>query len=435
MDKEVVQMALIYLSVSASVYCAHNFMYSFLKASCSIEIHDFSMLDTLEVLRLIGGFFWTNLADRTNKHRIIAIINMVGYAVFLNLLQWAPWFMKAKELNIWTIIYRGLSIFFQCGIYPILDAVILEMLEKNGKSRKHYSKIRIASTLGHVLAHLAVISVSYIFSVKQKDEKVVLILTSFFVLVTSILIFFYFSDVEKKETKKNKFPLKIRIQRNLKYVREILTFSFILFNITGTLQGIYRNAMTSFLPAHLENIGMKNNSIRGLFILRCLPEIGMLWITPYIERFVSIYVMMLFGICFGVFRPLLYGFAELKNLGQTGIYSVCILNELTKGIFSALYGYGSSKMAKEFSTEKTKALAQGIQGGCYCGLAPFICGLMGYFILKYDLFEYRGNSLRGFFILTGLLGCFGIFILLVLINNRKKKEKMSIGSSKIYVAV
>jgi MFS family permease len=89
--------------------------------------------------------------------------------------------------------------------------------------------------------------------------------------------------------------------------------------------------------------------------------------------------------------------------------------EISKGVFAALFGYAGSKLTKEYSTPKTRALAQGIFNGCYSGFAPFIAGVIGYNLLGSSSLTYKGSDLRGLFIFTGTLGSIGLLLICVLI--------------------
>ncbi|KAM0687867.1 hypothetical protein COBT_000882 [Conglomerata obtusa] len=425
--KSIIIFGIGYFLINWCVYSAHNYMYTIISNNTTLSPKKYSILEILLIIKLFGAFFWTNLADRTKKHKMILVIGLLGYAIFFSAFRYAPECMKAVQLNIFTIIYRSFSIFFLSAVYATMDAFVLEVLEQEGKERKNYGLIKMIGCLGHGFAHLVLRSVEKKYE-SLKGGYAAILLTIIVAVSCAAYIFISFSFLKlNKEVKiKSNDSFKKKVKKNFKYINELLTVNLFLFIGSITLQGIHRQSVATYLEDYYKKSGFNDADVKKVFAIRTAPEFVMYFATSYIDKFIGIYWMMFFSILFAIVRPLSYAYIHLENYTKSTADAWVIGLELMKGIFSALFGYSSSKLVKEISPEKTKSLAQGLVNGCYSGFAPAISGVLGYFLLGTDLIVFKGSDIRGIFLFTGGLGAFGLLLMIVLIF-RNKKERKSVG--------
>lgn len=394
---------------------------------------EYSILDILQITKFFGAFFWTNLADRTKSYKFIISIGIVGYAVFFSAFKFAPECIKANGLNKYTFLYKGTSIFFLSSVFATLDTFVLEYLEQKGKERKLYGRIKMFSCIGHGFAHIALQIYEKIMPGNSDKgmSSIVLTLAVAFIAALFISIAFSFVDVKfEKNNFKTKENIGKKLQKNCKYIKELMGVSIFILVFSILLQGIHRQSVTTYLPTYYKDNNIQKNEIRTVFAARTLPELVMLFLTPFIDKAIGIHWMMFVALFFGIFRPLSYAYIHLDQYGKVKQKFWLYGLELSKGIFSALFGYSASKLVKELSTPKTKSLAQGLYNGCYSGLAPCLSGILGYYLLETNIFLCQDNDIRGLFLLTSLLGAIGFaFMIILILRNVTKKNKAMMDES------
>src|SRR5262245_44683578 len=92
------------------------------------------------LLTLLGAPLWTNLADRTRRHRLLLSLLILASAAALALLP----AMRAFAPVLFIIV--GLSACFS-PVTALLDSATLAML---GNRRELYGRVRVGGTLGYV---------------------------------------------------------------------------------------------------------------------------------------------------------------------------------------------------------------------------------------------------------------------------------------------
>ncbi|KAM0687230.1 hypothetical protein COBT_001530 [Conglomerata obtusa] len=402
-------------------YSAYNYMLNIISGSSNLSLQKYSLLDVLQIFEFIGGFYWTNLADRTQKHKYIIIVGLLGYAFFFSAFKFAPTCMKADGLNVFTIFYRSALGFFCSGIFATLDAFCIKYLEQTDDAKNLYGRIRIFACVGYSSAHITLKFAEQYFT-NAKPGMCSIYLTIILAVISSfyILIFFPFVDIiENKNSDKN----KIDLIQNTRNIKKLLTFNFLLLSGTILLQGIHRKAITTYLVSYFDSNEIKRSKINYVLAARSIPELILFLSTSLIEKKIGIYVMHFLAVFFGILRPISYAYVDLKNYEDTIKTILMYVLEFTNGIFSVLFYYSGVQIANEISTAKTKSLAQGIIYGCYNGLAPCFSGLIGFLLLDKEVIKFKGNNIRGLFLLTGVLGCVGFILMAILIIRNRIKPK------------
>ncbi|KAM0675874.1 hypothetical protein GVAV_000650 [Gurleya vavrai] len=423
--KAIFILGIAYFLINWCVYSAHNYMLVIISHNTNLTPKQYSILDILQIIKFFGAFFWTNLADRTKKHSLIISVGLVGYAVFFSAFRFAPKCLEAKGLNFFTFFYKGVSTFFLSSVFATMDAFVLEYLEQKGKERKLYGRIKMFSCIGHGFAHIALRQLEKLVGDNLEKGMCSIILTLAIAFLAAFFISFFFMRVnvifEKKIKNKDSFSKKLK--KNFGYIKELIGINLILLICFITLQGIHRQSVTTYLELYYIESNLQKSEISVIFAIRCLPELGMYFLTPLIDKAIGMHWMLFASACFGIFRPISYSFIHLGDYSNKKktiwVYGL----EVSKGIFSALFGYAASKLVKEISTPNTKSLAQGIYNGCYSGFAPCISGILGYYLLGTDIFLVQNSDVRGLYLLTGLLGGCGILFMIALIVRKVKERK------------
>ncbi|EJW03879.1 hypothetical protein EDEG_01832 [Edhazardia aedis USNM 41457] len=417
-----------YFLIYFCVYTSHNYVTKIIAPAADLDDAQVSILDMLVLVKFFSAFIWGNIADRTRKYRIIISSGLIGFAAFLSLFQFARGtYFAAIRINKWTIIYKLTSNIMLSSVFSMIDVLAIEYLENIGHFKRWYGRIKIFSTLGHASAHLSV------WFVKEKlgyGPGQSIIWTLFIALVGGPFIYFSMENIEKSRKKKEKSVMSFseKCKKNFKYAKEVFTIELLLLVITITLQGIPRQSLTTYLAAVLSK--KSSGGVYLKFAIRCIPEAFMLYLTPYIEERIGIYWMWIVGILFGILRPISYGLVNLDKLSHMNHEIVSYSLEISKGVFSALFGYAGSKIAKEIFTDNTRSIAQGIFLGCYSGLAPFLSGLIGYIILRGNFNYFKKDDLiKGVFLFTGVLAAMGLIPAMFFILRRLSSKSKAIKNN------
>jgi len=244
-----------------------------------------------------------------------------------------------------------------------------------------------------------------------------------FIGATHILLTFGMIMKKKPKVEKTKEPLNVRIKKNMSSIKKIFSVSLALLLLSITLQGIHRQALTSFFELYTKECGLERKHISYAFVVRVFPEASMLFLTPRIDKAIGTYWMIFIGIFFGVFRPIFYSCVDQNNLSEFGLKCAIYACEISKGVFSGLFNYSCSKLVKDMSTKETRSLAQGLYAGCYSGMAPCIQGMIAYAMLEQPKLTIQGSNVRFLFLFTGILGLVGFIPMVMLIMKKIREDK------------
>lgn len=422
MDGKTRIIAGLYFFVFITVYSAHNYMQMMNKELNNIEEKKHGLLDILSLIKFIGAFLISNIADRTGKYGHIIGVGLGGYVVFLYLMFNGHGYSSSGFYLVLIIFYRSFSIFFLSGVFPVLDAVCFEHLDKINKLKEWYGRLRISSCLGHSLGTL---SVKYGTKIANEASRaaIPLYMTCIFGMF-SILYVWIVLDFLKPEKRLPSVAVRLsfreKMSRNWVHIKEIITLDFVLLLVAILLQGIHRQAVSTYQEKYFETINIDRSQTSTIFAVRCLPEAIMLFITPYFEMAIGIYWMFFLAVIFGFSRPLIYAFLNFEKWSQLKIKILIYFVEILKGIFSALFSYSASKIVKELNTPVNKSTAQGLYNGFYSGLAPVISAFICYVVYDWDA-KWNESNERMIFGITGFLGALGLIFIFILTVRKKMK--------------
>lgn len=422
--KRILILGVAYFLINSCVYSAHNYMLKIISASNNLTPKQFAVLDMLLIVKFLGSFFWTNMADRTRMHRAIIAIGLMGYAIFLSMFYFAPDSMKADGLNFYTILYYSMFTFFLSAVYATLDAFCLEYLESKEKEKKLYGRIKLFGCAGHSFAPLC-LAIFANDTNNKKDNITPIINSLIFAALGSLHIIFTFGILVKgKSVKvKNRDPLKKRIQKNMTNIKKMFSLSLALLLLSVTLQGIHRNVVSTYLEMYADECKISRKKLSCAFAVRFIPEATMLYLTCPIDNAIGTQWMIFIGILFGIFRPLLYSFMNPVSMPESVFSCLIFLSEISKGCFSGLFNYSCSKLVKDLSTRNTKSLTQGLFNGCYSGLAPCLAGIIVYLLIESPTLKIQGSNIRFLFFSTSVLGIIGVIPMVILIMRKRKEER------------
>ncbi|KAM0678773.1 hypothetical protein BDAP_000556 [Binucleata daphniae] len=264
----------------------------------------YSFLDMLQIVEFIGGFMWTNLADRTSKHKSIIIAGLLGYALFLSAFRFAPNFCKVDGLNFYAFLYKGMCSFFSSAIFATLDAFCLQKLSQNKKSDKLFGRIRIFACVGQFFAHIFLYLFDYFKKVESKNGMNSIIITNILAVICSFYIFLFLKNNKIRDKQKHNDSYSAKYKKNIEYIKKLAQPSFILLLTTIFLQGIHRRTVSSYLDLYYENNNINKSKRYLVFAMRSIPETILFFYTKQIQSFIGIYWMQFASIFFGVIRPI-----------------------------------------------------------------------------------------------------------------------------------
>ncbi|KAF7684242.1 hypothetical protein TCON_0565 [Astathelohania contejeani] len=424
METKLIYCVFIYIFGTAMIYSSHNIMELILLQKTGLTSSQFGVYDMMSLIKFFSSFGWVYLAYKTGKYILTGAITCIGFCLCFCLVNYAPECMKARQLNFWCIIYIfGMNI-FESGIFPLMDFLVLEMLETPERIARDYGRLRMANPIGNALTYTLQLYGKNI-SDKIAEDNISFILTILFTILVSISYFLLSNEVKRNNLKiKGEKSKHLKTIENVYSISKLFTYPIILLMVLCITHGVARRGITSYLSDFMKRLKYSKDKILYMLMLRIAPEIIMLFCTRYFEYIFGTMTILGIAILFGISRPLIFGLSDEKTIKYFGVFFF-IFQEINKSVFAAFFGYSTSKLFNEFSENCNHSLAQGINSACYNGMGPFISGVIAYFSLKNDIDVFDIKYLQQFFIIIGIISFMGSFsyLLLLLYSKRKVSNK------------
>ena len=156
--------------------------------------------------------------------------------------------------------------------------------------------------------------------------------------------------------------------------------------------------------------------------MRCIPEVIVELLAPYAEKCIGKFWMIFIGASAGIFKALICAFhaslfLSYSESNQNRFKFVYFLFfESFKALFSSFVGYGCTKLTKYYNAPELQTSAQGLYNGMYNAVGAAISGIIGYNTISDD--DSSANPFKKFFIVSAIVGIFGLFPVFYLISKR-----------------
>ncbi|KAI5181582.1 hypothetical protein NEOKW01_1758 [Nematocida sp. AWRm80] len=358
----------IYFFIHIVIYSSHNFKEVLVKEVFNISLQNYSKLECISVIKLIGPIASAWLCQKSIRPlwiSIIATCTFIGtLVVILNHL------IPYRPIN---VLLGGVHMIADSAILPSIDAECLSILGHYNIS-KSFGKVRMFSTIGHTLAYL----INYITQVcvfKTDTIRIsVLLNTTVFGIISILCILIGIMTLKKKKMEKKE---AFRFKESFSW--SIFTLPIVIILLCALGSGFSRSSLQSYLTDYLKSTRTRKNEQHLIYFTRTICELGVWSLVILLDDYIPLEILYPIGILLGSIRALLYTFKFSSSLI---ILVLPYIAETFKSAYSAMFIYASIRLSHRYSPPEQKALAQGIFTGVYSGLSPFIASITAMIIFS-----------------------------------------------------
>lgn len=239
------------------------------------------LMSLLLITRIFSPSVWGWLADHTGKRvRVVQIAAITGF------LSFCGFFLG--ESFAWIFLVMLLMSFFWSASLPLMEAITLSHLDDHTDK---YGRIRSWGSVGFVLA---VVGVGYLLD----NVEIIGLLWVVLGLKLGIVIFSY--QVPEKEI--------ISHITGHHSVRQIcLRPEVMAFLISSLLMLFAHGAYYTFFSIYLVEHGYDKGFVGWLWAIGVICEIGVFFIMPWLMRYFSLKVILIFSFACAILRFLMIG--------------------------------------------------------------------------------------------------------------------------------
>jgi MFS transporter, PPP family, 3-phenylpropionic acid transporter len=312
--------------------------------------------------------FWTNLADRTGRHKLI--MSMGALMVILADLL----FPALTTFSVVLFVVLLLNIFIS-PVSPLADSATMHMLTGQ---REMYGRIRIGGTIGWGIAAPIAGALIARYGLNMGFWSC----AALFVLVLILSQGFKFGKPEPAETRGS--------------MRDLLSQRhWIYFMIYAFLGGVMLNSTSNFLSPYIKELGGTEFHVGMVNLVAAFSELPVFFFGNHLLRRLGSHRLMIISLLVTGLRSFLF------TLSPTPVFAILV--QLVNGMtFAALWTAGVA-YADEHAPAGLKATGQGMLGAMTFGIGSAVGGFLGGFLL-----ESIGG--RGLFLVFGVILMAGVAI-------------------------
>jgi MFS transporter, PPP family, 3-phenylpropionic acid transporter len=316
--------------------------------------------------------FWTNLADRTGRHKLIMSMG-VAMVIAADL-----FFPALTTFSVVLLVVMLLNIFIS-PVSPLADSATMHMLTGQ---RDMYGRIRIGGTIGWGVAS----PIAGALIAKYGLNMGFWSCAALFVLLLVLIQGFTFGKPEPAETRGS--------------LRDLLSQPhWIYFMIYAFFGGMMLSSSSNYLSPYMLELGGTEFHVGMINLVAALSELPAFFFGNHLLRQFGSHRLMILALVITGIRSFLFA------LSPTPVFAILanVVNGLT---FAAMWTAGVA-YADEHSPAGLKATGQGMLGAMTFGIGSAVGGFLGGFLL-----ESIGG--RGLFLVFGVILVVGVAIVSLL---------------------
>lgn len=399
---------LLYFLLNWLVYSPHGFIYQFMKPVWGLSITQLSVGPFFQIFNFFGSMFWGYWADRTRKYKLIAAFCVAVNTLFV-CAQAFPCFSGNFRFT-YFLFLTAAQCFFSAGTFPMIDAIVLSVLEADPEAGKdYYGSQKVFGTVAH---NVTTWFIHKFYDMFGQDFFVMYYsaIVSMFALVCTLL--YGIPDNLKIKAHKHHGPAakkatelddQIEAQGNSVWgLLSNLNFAIFLFSILAA--GIVRSVNTNNHSIYLTDVLKLDKAILGDLMIwgRMIPEILLLFYAKAFMVHLGPYWFLILGQAAGVIRIILYLVLKPYESDKLPLFGVLVFIEMLKGVNSSMVSAGAFRIASDLAPPAWSGSAQTLVGGFWQGISMAFAAA----ITSGMLFIIGGgdDSLYYVFAFTGLLG-------------------------------
>lgn len=408
---------MLYFLLNWFIYSTHAFFVQYLKTYWKLNLDVVNVSYALQFITLFTSAFWGQLADRTKSYRQIAAFCVIMNCLLITLLAFPPTELMSKFwLQIYFIVLNTLVAVFSSGTFPIIDAIVLSILEADPSAGKDaYGAQKLAGALSHNICSKVI---HYAYDAMAEDFFVMFYSAIFSMFALVVTLLYLVSDKIKIKAHKHHGPAKKdtdAAEETNKPTVLGLFFKpeFTLFLFVVLCAGIVRCVNTNNHSVYLTDILYLNKAdVSDLMLWRIPIEGLLLFYSKRLMQWMGPYWFLILGQFTGIVRMFLYSVVRPDHANKYPDYIFMVIIEMLKGANSSLIGSGAFRIASDIAPASLQATAQTLVAGTWQGLSMSVSAIMAFLILSdsdkiRDLFTY--TTIMGFVSFV-LIFCYYAFI-------------------------
>lgn len=400
-ERQLFILKLLYFVLNAMLYSTYTFTAKYFDDVWRIPAHHFGYIIGLCALSFSGSIFWTMLADRTGRHKLIILLATTGYvgwffALRLDFLKSASDIIRALFVG----VCYGISSFCTSALFPLLDSRILLMLSTDAHlSKELFGRQRLFGVFGQsFVTILNGIMIDYL-GFDAIFLNLLLFSTIFIILVISAIPDFHCNSIVVSPKDEHEPSLSFGSAIG----RLVLSFDYVFFLVIILLAGTTRGVTGNYLVQYLEK-SMKLNSMVSTIMMqtRIIAEIGIFFAGGQLMGIFGVHRMLLIAQVSGFIRVFVY--AVIPTRWPWTLTPLII--ELLKGVNNACLVSAGVRYVHDFAPVGVEATAQGFFSGVHSYLANAASGFFSGFVLQ--IYENDAFAFQKLFAYTSVLSAIGI---------------------------
>lgn len=411
----------LYFLLNWLVYSPHAYCFQFMIVMWDFNPQQLNLALFFQIFNFLGAMYWGALADRTRKYKSIATLCVIVNTVFVGLMAF-PMFTGSGRLAYFFILTAG-QCFFSAGTFPMIDAIVLSILEADPTAGKdYYGSQKAFGTIAH---NVTASAVHYAYEHFGQDFFVMYYsaVVSMIALVAALL--YGVPDSLKIKAHKHHGPAKTEETTEEEAVPEgSSTFgllkkpSFLFFLASILASGIVRSVNTNNHSVYLTDYLKLDKSVVGNLMLvgRLIPELGLLFFAKTLMGFMGPYWFLIIGQFAGLLRISLYLFLK-PYVSNTFPYNALLLFiEMLKGANSSMVSASAFRIASDLAPKAWGGAAQTLVAGVWQGVSMAFAALIAssvlYFMSEKGVATNDEANLFYVFLFTACIGAIsfvGIF--------------------------
>lgn len=417
MQRNLIWPKLLYFMLYMAIYSANGMQVPYMITNWKISASTVGFIMALQGVNFIGAIFWTNMADKTGKHRMLLVIGTMLSALFLfvnGLPKMIDWKLPIHLDIAYTCVAMTLTWFFQSAMFPLLDSAMISMLSQDPSFTKdQFGMQRMFGSPAHPLATIiqgctglfapplsrylyqgvaftaaALFSLCVMIGVpehtsqipksfahhghKDKDKPPHLSQATALPLAPSPIMPAA-PELDMQPAKKERSPV----------VRLLTDPGFAFYLVFVISAGLLANTLTLYqieLTRQIFAASGKAAGKKGTYdflwsamskIPAMFSEIFVFLTSRFFMRKLGVYWLLLASQMFGITRIMLYAF-KTANQPDWFIY----LFEILKGLNSGLIVSAGVRVASDMALPGCSNSAQGLFSGTYKGISFTLAGVV-----------------------------------------------------------
>jgi PPP family 3-phenylpropionic acid transporter len=300
------------------------------------------------LIALVGAPLWTNLADRTGRHRLILSLTMAGVIVVV---------LVIPNLNALLPVVGMIALYSLLGspIVSFSDSATMHML---GDERDKYGRVRLGGTFGWAMAApLAGLLVE-----NRGLQLAFFTYAGFMALALLVGQRLRFGSAAAPAGARGGIGALLRNRR------------WVLFLAMAFVCGVGFASVNTYLFAYMQELGASAGVMGLALTLATLSELPVLFFADRLLKRLGSFGLLTLGMAVTGIRLVLFAAVS----APAGVLAFQFLNGLT---FPAVWVAGVS-FAHENAPPGLSATAQGLFGAMIFGFGAAVGGLLGGLLLE-----------------------------------------------------